>query len=99
MAMVDAASHLHVLHAAHVLVDALDQRGVRGRVRQVGLQHVLCLHLQSLHLRALREVLLLGQVVQQVIDPLERVFNLHEVGLDILAVRDLGCAFSNGSPF
>lgn len=97
--MVDAASHLHVLHAAHVLVDALDERGVGGRVREVGLQHVLSLHLQALHLRALREVLLLGQVVQQVVNPLEGVFYLHEVGLDVLAVGDLGCAVPNGSPF
>lgn len=67
-------------------------------MRQVGLQHVLGLHLQALHFGALREVLLLGQVVQQVVDPLEGVLDLHEVGLHVLAVGDLCGAFSDGSP-
>jgi hypothetical protein len=64
-------------------------------VREVGGEHLLGLHLESLELVAFIEVLLLGEVVDEVVDALEAVLNLHEVGLDVGARRELRSAVPN----
>jgi hypothetical protein len=89
-------SQLEVLDERHVGIDAFDEGGVGGGVREVGGEHLLGLHLESLQLVAFIEVLLLGEVVDEVVDALEAVLNLHEVGLDVGARRELGSAVPNG---
>jgi len=92
-------SHLQVLHARHVGVDALNQRSVRCGVRQIHRQHLLSLGFQPFQLGTLVEILLLGQGLHEVVDAIEAVLDLREIGLDVLAGREIGRTLSYGSQF
>ncbi len=85
----------HVLHEDDVGIDAFDEGGIGGGVCEVGLQHLLSFHFESFEFVALGEVLLLRVGLDEVVDAIEAVLDLSEVGLDIFAVGEGGSGLAN----